>query len=110
MLGTNYLWVKPGEDLVLYVDFDRDVTGATHVLEVTEYGHRYQPHSYDEWTDLERTTFDTSDEANGIIKHTIDADTLDGWGEKRLNLTWRTTEDGNTWVVSHRRLTVGEGT
>ena len=109
IIEAPYIRARPNEDLVLYLDFDRDMSGATHKLLIEEYEWTYAPEPYSSFIPTERDTFDTSDEVNGIIKHVIDEPTITSWRGKRLDIRWQVVKDGRTWIAADRSLAIAEG-
>lgn len=106
--SIDLIRIKSGEDALFSMDFEEDMSGATHTVIIEEVEWQYQPYAYDTLTAVERSTFDTSDEANGIITHSIDADTIASWEGKRLSLHWKVELNGRTWVAASRTFLVEE--
>jgi len=109
MTEAPYIRARPNEDLVLFIDFDRDMTGATYTLILEEYRWPYAPEQFSDFGTVTRTNFDTSYEVNGIIKHTIDEPTISMWRNRRLDIRWQVVKDGRTWIAADRTLTIAEG-
>lgn len=108
--GVNIIQLRPGDDFVFFVNFEEDVTGATHEVVIEQYQYPYAPDAFQQFEGLTVLDFDTSDESNGIIKASLNPATVKSWeGYGRLDLRWITTLNGRTWVAADRSLIVQEG-
>lgn len=108
--GLNIIHLRPGDDFVFFVDFTKDMTGATHEVQVEQYQYPHTPDAFQQFEGLTVLNFDTSQEADGIIKASLNSTTVNSWeGYGRLDLRWITTLNGRTWVVADRSLIVQEG-
>lgn len=103
------VWIREHEDAVLFIDFEKDMTGATHKIILREYRWPYAQTEFSTYDDTERTVFDTSDEANGVIKHTISLADIADLGNRRLDLQWQVVLGGRTWIACDRSIYIGEG-
>ncbi len=99
--------VLPDEDLVLVLDFKQDMTGAAHKIIVEEHKWPYAPSNCYVFPRQERTTFDSSDEVNGIIKHTFSVAEINLMRDRRLDIRWQVVKDGRTWIAADREFYVG---
>lgn len=96
------LIMDPVQDWVLVLNFGKDMTGATHKITIEPFRWEYEPHYYQSLEPSERLVFDTSLEANGIIKHTITSSDLLALLERRVILRWIVTMGGVTWVACRK--------
>lgn len=107
---TNIIHLRPGDDFVFFVNFNQDMTGATHEVVIKQYQYPYAPAELEAFEGLRIVIFDTTDEVDGIIKATVNPTAVKSWeGYGRLDLRWTTTFNGRTWVVADRSLIVQEG-
>jgi len=102
------LLFRPEEDAVVYIDFDKDMTGATHTIYLEEFEFPYAHRTYDVLAPVTRSTFDASEEVDGIIKHTFSAPDLKFWENRTLYIKWVVSLDGRTWVACQRKMWIGE--
>lgn len=110
LTSVESIWCRDREDLTFFLDFGRDISSATHKLIVREFEWEFAHPSYlIDFGEKERTTFDETDAANGIVKHTIDADTIEDWGSRKLVFFWQCEESGVKWVAADRTIYIGFG-
>jgi|AntRauTorcE11897_2_1112592.scaffolds.fasta_scaffold00426_24 hypothetical protein len=110
---TSRIWIRPGEDLRLELDFFVDMSDATFHLDVEERTWSLQPVSYDAAQSTEFLTgdpeVDEGDIGTGILRINIDADTMLAWVNRTMELDLYAEEDGKRWHVVGATLTVAQG-
>lgn len=110
------IWIRPGEDCYLYIDFDRMIIGdggeVKAVLE--EYAWPYMPNTYDklgkmEFYDFSETAYSISGQAKWRVSILFDVATVSTWENKTLDFSLIITHNGRTWVASQRKIVVAKG-
>lgn len=111
---VNHIWARPDGDLLLEMDFGKDVSTWTFKIIYEEHEWPYMPNSYDTLTPGEITsgfTFEDNEEGdtNALMKVSIDSSTINGWKNKKLDFRLQVFDGTNTWIAADRTLTVAQG-
>lgn len=110
------LWARPGEEFVIYADFNEDISAATFEVVIEEKKWPYMSTTYNPVGTTSITSGfvveDNDDDpiiTNSRVRLVIDEPTITSWTDKHLDLRLIVTFGGNTWVAANRTLTVAIG-
>lgn len=105
------IYLRPDEDVTLYLDFDRDVSDLTFEVNYSEYRWSYAPSAYDLLApgSLDPSRIDTSALADGILRIGLTPVEAELFRDRRIDLRIIADDGSKTWCVSSRVLTSNKG-
>lgn len=105
------IYLRPDEYVILYLNFDRDVSDLTFEVNYAEYRWPYAPSSYDVMSpgSLDPSRIDTSELADGILRIEMTPAEAELFRDRRIDLRVIADDGSKTWCVSSRVLTSNKG-
>lgn len=97
----------PGEDAILVLEFNRDMTGTSHNIFLDEFKWPHSPAPGYTLLQLQRDTFDMAEAVEGIIKHSISKEDVEALSERVLFIKWQVSENARTWIAASKEVYVG---
>jgi len=111
LMDATSINLRPDEDVVLYIDFKRDVSDLTFVAKYTEYRWPYAPSSYDLLTpgSIDSDQIDTSSLADGILRIELTPAESLLFRDRKIEFRVIANDGSKSWAVSSRIITANEG-
>ena len=111
---TDTIWARPGEEVVLTMDFGEDVSEWTFTLLYEERGWSYAPYSYDS---LEPGSIEDGFEffpneyqiEGAMVQLVLDEELIEEWLLRTVEIRLKVNNGSRIWIADDRVITVASG-